>query len=100
MDSNKQLKDLKEEIDAVNDKIDDKEAKWANAANADKDFYRNSLERLNARLEVLIADRSRLLATLAPAPAPGKTPQPPSTLTPSLCMRTYNPPPVKVTHCS
>ena len=62
MDINVQLlKDLKGEIDAVNIKIDDKEAEWKKATTAeDKAFYAQSILRLEEK--ALIASRDRLIA--------------------------------------
>ena len=64
MDINVQLlKDLKGEIDAVNIKIDDKEAEWKKATTAeDKAFYAQSILRLEEKEKALIASRDRLIA--------------------------------------
>ena len=67
MDANQQLTDLKGEIDAITKKIGEDTEEWKKASGDDKTFYRTSIQVLNARLEVLIADRSKLIA-----PAPGK----------------------------
>ena len=71
--SKQQLADLKEEINAVSLKIDEEKAELKNLASDDKAYYKDSIKVLNSRLEVLIADRSRLLAALSPsAPALGE----------------------------
>ena len=67
---NKQLTDLKGEIDATTKKIDAKEEEWKIASPEDKPVILDSIKTLNARLEALIAHRREL--SLAPAPAPGK----------------------------
>ena len=64
MDINVQLlKDLKGEIDAVNIKMDDKEAEWKKATTAeDKAFYVQSIRSLGDEKKALIASRDRLIA--------------------------------------
>ena len=68
--SKQQLDKLNVEIDAVSLKIDEEKAELKNLASDDKAYYKDSIKVLNSRLEVLIADRSRLLAALLPPPSP------------------------------
>ena len=73
MYSNKQilLADLKGEIDSITRKVDNKEVEWKNASVEDKPVILDSIMDLNDEKRVLIADRSRLLASIAPSSAPG-----------------------------
>ena len=97
-----QLKDLKDEIDAITLLIASEKTELKSAAEADKADLRTSIERLNSRLEARSADRSLLLAALVAAPAPGKkpplalyvSPHPPVCERPSiLCLFSMPPPP-------
>ena len=84
-----QLKDLKDEIDAITLLIASKEAKWESAADPDtKAILLASIADLKAEKAARSADRSLLLAALVAAPAPGKNPPSPSTPAPPPCMRT------------
>ena len=68
-----QLKDLKDEIDAITLLIASEKAKWESAADPDtKAILLASIADLKAEKAVLIADRSLLLAALVAAP--GKKP--------------------------
>ena len=70
----KQLADLKGEIDAVAAEIRAEKAAWKNANADDKPVYQKSIDVLNSRMELLISHRRELsLASIAaPVPAPGK----------------------------
>ena len=74
MDINVQLlKDLKGENDAVNIKIDDKEAEWKKATTAeDKAFYAQSIQDLKDVLKALIDHRKQLTTTNASSSSQGK----------------------------
>ena len=73
----KQLADLKGEIDAITAKIDAKEAEWMKANDLDKPVYQKSIDILNSRLERLITTRDKLIeasiAAPVPIPVPGKS---------------------------
>ena len=63
MDITVQLNKLNGEIDAVNIKIDDKDAEWKKATTAeDKAFYDRSILRLEDEKKTLIASRDKLFA--------------------------------------
>jgi len=67
-----QLNKLNDEIDAVNIKIDDKEAEWKNETNAEnKAFYAQSIRRLEDEKKALVASRDRLI-TNASSSSQGK----------------------------
>ena len=68
-----QLAKLNAEIDAITLLIASEKTELKSAAEADKADLRTSIERLNSRLEALIAQRHEL-AVLVAAPAPGKKP--------------------------
>ena len=70
----KQLAELKGEIDAVTAKIDAEKAEWKKANAEDKPVYQKSIDVLNSRLEGLISHRRELsLASIAAqVPPPGK----------------------------
>jgi len=74
MDINVQLlKDLKGEIDAVNIKIDDKEAEWKKATTAeDKAFYAQSIRFLEDEKKALIDNRKLLTIANASSSSQGK----------------------------
>ena len=62
MDITVQLNKLNGEIDAVNIKIDDKDAEWKKATTAeDKAFYSQSIRRLEEKEKALIASRDKLI---------------------------------------
>ena len=69
---NKQLTDLKGEIDATTKKIDAKEEEWKIASPEDKPVILKSIEDLKVKEKGLLASRDKLFNALAPAPAPGK----------------------------
>ena len=88
----KQLGDLKGEIDAINLKIEKLEDKRENTADVtERAVILDSIKTLNARLEARSATRDQLLLNASAAPAPGKnTPlaSRASTSAPPPCMRT------------
>ena len=101
-----QLKDLKDEIDAITLLIASKEAKWESAADPDtKAVLLASIERLNDEKAARSADRSLLLAALVAAPAPGKKPplarqpHPPVFARPSILSLFNMPPPPLLVFC-
>ena len=68
-----QLKDLKDEIDAVNIKIDAQTEKWENATTAeDKTFYAQSIQDLREKEKALIDHRKQLTTTNASSSSQGK----------------------------
>ena len=69
----KQLADLKGEIDVITPKIEAMEAeRKAEPDAAEKTRLDKSLDVLNSRLEGLLASRDKLFDALVAAPAPGK----------------------------
>ena len=74
MDINVQLLNkLNEEIDAVNIKIDDKEAEWKKATTAeDKAFYAQSIQDLKEKEKALIDNRKQLTIANASSSSQGK----------------------------
>jgi len=68
----KQLDDLKGEIDVIVTEIRSKESQLISAAEADKADIRTSIDRSNTRLDVLLASRHELSLALAAADPPGK----------------------------
>ena len=71
----KQLADLKGEIDAAAAKIDAEKAEWKKANAEDRPIILKSIDVLNSRLERLIATRDKLIdaSIAAQVPAPGKS---------------------------
>ena len=91
----KQLGDLKGEIDAINLKIEKLEDKRENTADVtERAVILDSIKTLNARLEARSATRDQLLLNASAAPAPGKNTPLAFYVTPPLYMRTYRPPPL------
>ena len=67
-----QLEIVNRDIVAVGKQIVDEKAELKDAPEADKADIRKSLERLESRLDALIAHRRELSVALAAAPSPGK----------------------------